>query len=109
MKNIKISDLRHRLALQKPELTPDTGGGSSISWVTIADIWAFIKPLSGSEKFQSHQTQTIITHKIIIRHRTGVLPEMRLLKDNRVFEIVAVINEMELKRWLQLECIEQAL
>ncbi len=106
---IKISDLRHRLELEEPQLTPDAGGGAAINWVKVADLWGFIEPLSGRESFIEHQTETVLTHKIIIRFRHGVLPEMRLRHGTRVFEIISVMNEKERNVWLQLECKEQRL
>ena len=105
----KINDLRHRLALEEPQLAPDAGGGAAINWVKVADLWGSIEPLSGHESFIEHQTETVLTHKIIIRFRQGVLPEMRLVQGSRVFEIISVINEKERDVWLQLECKEQRL
>lgn len=109
MKNFKISDLRHRVTLQAPQLTPDSGGGAAISWVDQAELWAYIDPLSGNEQFSKHQTETILTHKIVIRYRADVRPEMRLQKETRYFEIISVMNESERNRWLELECKEQSL
>lgn len=109
MKNFKIADLRHRLELEAPARTPDTGGGASITWVKEADLWAMIEPKSGSEGVQGHQTETIITHTIIIRHRQDVLPEKRLRKGQRLFEILTVINHKEEDKFLKLECREQYL
>ena len=107
MKSYNIADLRHRLELEAPELTPDTGGGASITWIKEADVWGLIEPLRGQEQFKEHQTETIVTHTIIIRHREGLLPEKRLRKGQRLFEIIAVINEKERNHWLKLECKEQ--
>ena len=109
MIGIKISDLRHRLALEEPQLTPDAGGGAAINWVKLDDLWGYIEPLSGRESFIEHQTEMVLTHKIIIRFRQDVFPEMRLRYGNRVFEIISVINEKERDVWLQLECKEQRL
>ncbi len=109
MKKISVSDLRHRVALERPELTTDSGGGADITWIKVVDLWASIEPLSGLERFLDHQTQSVLTHKIIIRFREDVLPEMRLRKGARVFEILSVMNEQERNHWLALDCKEACL
>jgi len=109
MSKISLGSLRHRVTLERPELTTDTGGGADITWVKVADIWASIEPLSGLERFLDHQTQSVLTHKIIIRFREDVLPEMRLRKGQRGFEIISVMNEKERNHWLALECAEEGL
>lgn len=108
MKNISINDLRHRLSLEQPQLAPDTGGGASISWVKITDLWARIVPLQTREVFNDEQTKNFLTHQITIRYRDGVLPEMRLTKGARIFEIIGVMNEKERRQWLHLDVREQS-
>ena len=106
MNDMNLSDLRHRLALERPDLTPDSGGGTSVTWIKIADVWASITPLRMIERFTGHQTGARLSHKIIIRYREDVLPEMRLTTIDRVFEIISVLNEKERNHWLHLECTE---
>ncbi len=109
MKNTSINELRHILKLERPELTTDGYGGSERLWINVTDLWAKIEPLSTRETLLKDQVESEITHRIIIRYRTDVLPEMRLRKEGRVFEIIGVLNEMERNRWLQLECKEKQL
>lgn len=107
MKSVFLSDMRHQLALERPERTCLPGGGVSESWVKIGDIWASIKPLAMREVFKHHQVDSQITHRITIRYRNDVRPEMRLVKGTRIFEIISVLNEKERNRWLLLECHER--
>lgn len=109
MKNNSINELRHFLSLERPELTTDGYGGNERTWVKVTDLWAKITPVSVRETLAKDQVESEITHRIIIRYRTDVLPEMRLRKEGRIFEIIGVMNEMERNRWLQLECKESQL
>lgn len=109
MQNTHMNELRTRLALERPELNSDGAGGSSLTWVKVADVWAKIKPVSSTENFTNHQTANRLTHQITIRYRDDVLPEMRLTKNERVFEILDVMNHQERRRWLFLDCREQQL
>lgn len=106
IKHPQISDMRHRLALERPERTAASGGGVTVSYVKLADIWASITPLNMKERLTRDQMRAAITHQIIIRYRADVLPEMRLTSSSRIFEILSVLNEKERNRWLLLECEE---
>lgn len=106
MKTTTLNELRNYISLEAPEYSNDGVGGSTVNWVKVADLWAKIEPLSVREVFSKHQAEGRITHRITIRYRKDVLPEMRLKKGSRLYEIIGVMNELERNRWLQLECKE---
>lgn len=109
MKRPAIGRLRHRLTLESATRTPDGGGGASESWATVATVWASITPTGGSEAIDADALTGRISHEIVFRHRPGVAPVMRLRRGNRVFEIAAVIDIDERKRWLKCLCMERDL
>lgn len=89
------SRLRHLLTLQQEVKVADGAGGYTRSWQNIADIWAEISQLSsrviyGEEKLFAGHIQASVSHKITIRYRNGLSTAMRLLFENRVFNIRAV-------------------
>jgi len=96
MKNAS-SRLKHRLALQQEVVAADGAGGFVRSWSEIAMLWAEIMPVmsgdarqnaaSGREIFMAGQVQAIISHRILLRWRSNVTPAMRLVFDNRKFNI----------------------
>lgn len=98
--------LRHRIDIQSMKRISDGMGGGDIAWTMIAQVWSQIIPLNGSEFYDAQQTQAPITHKIIMRYREGVKPDMRIVYDGRFFEIQSVINVGELDKELQLMCRE---
>ena len=98
---IRIGDLRHRLVLEQPVRVVDDSGGAEESWVTVEELWAAVRPVSGQEREVSDQLAGRITHEIWVRHRTGVKPEMRFRSGQRVFEVHAVIDVAERKRFLR--------
>lgn len=103
------SALRHRLVLERLERMPDMGGGFAESWVSEATVWADLRPIAGSERFESDRLAGALTHAINLRYRPGVLPEMRFREDTRIFHILAVIDMGERRRWLQCACEERDL
>ena len=46
------SDLRHRLVLEELQRTEDGGGGFVESWVSVAELFANLRPIGGGESFE---------------------------------------------------------
>lgn len=103
---MKIGDLRHRITLQKLEMVQDSYGQPTETWTDVATVWAAVNPISGREFFQAETINSEITHKILIRHRAGIEPSMRVKFKDRIFTILSVINFQEKNEALQLMCKE---
>lgn len=89
-----IGKLRHRLTIEEPIATPDTGGGKAIVWQALARspvIWARIEPLSARITPVFGQNSHEATHKITLRFRDDLSPDMRLRKDTRLFTIRSIL------------------
>lgn len=98
---IRIGDLRHRLVLEAVSRVDDGAGGADETWATVAELWAGLIPLSGIENDVADQLTGRVTHEIWVRYRTGVKPAMRFRSGNRIFEIRAVIDAGERRRFLR--------
>jgi SPP1 family predicted phage head-tail adaptor len=103
---MKIGDLRHRVVLQRKEITEDELKQQSEAWVDIATVWSAIEPLSGREYFAAKQVNAEVSAKITIRYRKDVSPDMRVIYDGRIFEVLSVINPKERRESLVLMCRE---
>ena len=104
-----IGRLRHRLTLESATRTSDDGGGAVETWTTVAQLWVRITPTGGTEIDDADGLGGRITHEITLRHRAGVTPVMRLVSGDRRFEIMAVIDIDERRRWLKCLCMERDL
>lgn len=102
-----VNGMDKRVSIQAVTQTSDGQGGFTESWTTSATVWASIEPLKGWERMQAMQVQTPVTHKLVMRYRSGVSTGMRILYKARVFAIKEVINEMEQDRFLIIKAIEQ--
>ncbi|WP_020086400.1 phage head closure protein [Hyphomicrobium zavarzinii] len=96
-----IGEMRHRLSLQAPVATADGGGGATRVWSLVAEVWGALKPASGTESFEADRMSARVSHEIWIRHRAGVVPEMRFALGTRIFEIRAVIDVGERHRFMR--------
>ncbi len=105
----RIGELRHRLIVQAERAIDDGGGGRSDPWadpVIVATVWGKIEPLTGGERLRAMQLQDRLSHRIVIRHRSGITAAMRVRFGARAFNIRAVIDLGERGRFLELLCEE---
>lgn len=91
---------RHELALQQATLTPDGMGGHKEEWAEIATLFARVEPVSAASRFGADQTLESVTHRVTMRHRDGVSSGMRLMRRERVFDILTVHDPDETGRYL---------
>jgi len=98
--NIDPGAFRDELSLQECQTIYDALGGFSQNWIETTTLFAKIDPASASSKYEADQTVETVTHEITMRWQSGVQSGMRLLKDNRIFEIRTVYDPDESGRYL---------
>lgn len=98
---INPGELRHRITFQLQDLDSEDE-----DWKYIATTWANINPISGKEYYSAETINSDLTHKIRLRYRKGITPDMRVIYNDRIFYIISVINEYEKNTMLQLMCRE---
>jgi SPP1 family predicted phage head-tail adaptor len=103
---MRIGRLRHRIAIERVTETQDTDGTVMETWSTFATVQSSIEPISGREYFAAQSTQADITHRVIIRYLSDIVPKMRVKFGSRIFDILSVINDNERNREIQLMCRE---
>jgi SPP1 family predicted phage head-tail adaptor len=103
---VRIGRLRHRIAIERVTETRDTDGSVIETWSTYATVQASIDPISGREYFAAQSVQADVTHRIVIRYLSGIVPKMRVKYGSRIFDILSVINVSERNGELQLMCRE---
>lgn len=100
------SRLRHRITLQQPEMTVETGGQYAVQWQDVATVWAEVVPLENrlmtAEIVLDAQLTARVSHSITLRYRAGVTADMRVAFNGRHFNIRSVVNVGERNRLLRL-------
>lgn len=99
--DIRIGDLRQRIAIEMPQRTSDGGGGASENWVLVAEIWARLHPLTGNERTEADGVAGSVSHELVMRYRNDVSPEHRFRLGARLFDIRAVLDVDERRRFLR--------
>lgn len=102
----EVGELRSRVTFQVANEIDDGYGGKQVEWADRFNAWAYIEPLSGREYFDAMQTQTEISHRVIVRYRNDITPDMRIKYGDRILEIEAVIDIGNQHRFLEILCRE---
>lgn len=97
---------RHRVDFQSATSTPDDMGGLADSWATVYQTWAKVRPLQGNERYQAQQAHAETSIAIEMRYRPEINSSQRIIYRDRVFAILAAINEGMLDKKLILLCSE---
>ena len=103
---MRAGKLRHRIVIEEKSVTRTDSGAETVSWTEYDTLWASVEPLSGREMEMAKQIHDEISVRVWIRHRSGVVPEMRISWDSRTFDIVSVINTAGRDIKMQLMCRE---
>ena len=107
MSDCVIGSLRHRVVLERPVRTTRDGGTAIISWASVGSAFARIEQVAGREIEIADGIAARVTHKVLMRHRADVLPQMRIVAGARILEIDAVLDHDGRGRWLQCLCKEK--
>lgn len=105
---MQAGQLKHKLDIEMELNSQDAYGQLTQVWVVfLRGIWAAIEPISGREYFSSQHVNAEISHRIKIRYKAGITPNMRVkFGDTRYFNIVSVIDLFEAHREMNLMCTE---
>lgn len=100
-REIRIGELRQRVTIERPERASDGGGGATESWLAVAVVWARLRPMTGEEAAEADALVGRVSHEVVIRYRTDLVPEMRFRRGSRLFDIRAALDLDERKRFLR--------
>jgi len=89
---IQAGRLRERVTFQAPTKSRSASGEASLTWSTIATVWASVDGLSARDIMQAQQANVLATHKIIVRYRDDVDHTSRIVWRGRTMEASSVID-----------------
>ncbi|GAB6931593.1 phage head closure protein [Paenibacillus sp. JCM 10914] len=95
---LNAGKLNRRIAIQKKgRLVDDAGFPVKDPWEDVFNpLWSHREPIRGREFFAAAAAQAETTVRYKIRFREGITSDMRLvdLKDNRTYELTAVLDDV---------------
>ena len=103
--------LPHSVTIQYNTGGDDGQGGVSVDWTDLSEntIPAHVIPLAGRRRFFAQAIQSVITHKVVMRYRDDVKPEMSVVYKGKRYIIYSIINVStgaSDQQYMALECEE---
>ena len=92
---MNIGLLTHKMTIETPVLTPDGGGGFTVAWEHLDDVYAAVTELGG----QIVPSQPC---RVVIHYRDDMGSKMRLREDETVYNIVSLRDPDGGKTWLEI-------
>lgn len=96
---VNAGRLRTELKLEELKTDADGIGGYTETWQEIALIWGEVRAVTSSSRFLAQRWHPETTHRITIRFDNAVKAGMRLRKGNRIFQIDAIQDADETRRY----------
>lgn len=75
---INPGGMRYRATFQSPPQTPDSMGGRSGPWETVATVWAQVEPLRGQALLEAQQIIHEVDTKITVRYNKNIFENQRI-------------------------------
>lgn len=111
MKNIN-SSLRHFIEIETFVSAQQSDGTWKEEWVPFNEMWSNKQNLYGSEFYAAGQVNKQETVKFTIRYMPGILEmpkeKMRIVSDEKYYDIDFIDHIRYEKEWLEIKAIEQA-
>jgi SPP1 family predicted phage head-tail adaptor len=101
----RIGELDQMVQVQARLAGQDDLGQASGAWSTVATMWARVRPVGGREAFADGQMQATATVEFLVRHRSWITAEHRLVWRGEPYEIVQPPqDEKGHGEWLPIIC-----
>jgi SPP1 family predicted phage head-tail adaptor len=104
---VKAGTLNHRVVIEQPVDSQDASGKVTRTWAKVCEVWANVRPVTGSEAFRAQAVSATYSSVVEIRYRSGITPKMRVVYGERTLNIESVENVEEANRQLNLKCTEK--
>lgn len=92
---ISAGEFRERVTIQSKVVAKNSIGEEIITWSDIAYVWAKVMPLRGNSFYAANQQQHVIDARFLIRNRSGLSENMRIVWKGDNYDITNIIKGTE--------------
>ncbi len=105
---MRAGSLRHFITIQHLPISTKGDFGeqkaTNADWDTFAQVWAEVSPIKGQDLARAQAVWPKVDVTINIRYLAGLTPDMRVVFNDKLYHLHAVINTDERNREMQLLC-----
>lgn len=84
--------LSQRITFQQKSVTRNAIGEEIVSWNDVVTTWANVMPLRGNAFFSANSQQHVVDARFLIRSRSGLTTDMRVLWKSIPYDISNIIQ-----------------
>ena len=88
---ISAGQLNQRIKFQQKSIVKNSIGEEIATWSDVVTVWAKVMPLRGNAFYAANQQQHVIDARFLIRARTGLKTDMRLVWGAENYDITNII------------------
>ena len=105
-KSIRSGNLKHRVTLQRRDLTPPSTNTVDFRevYTNLGEVWAGINTVSQQQPFNEINIDDTITHKIFIRYIPGLDTNIWILHGNERYNVIRIDNINDMNQWTVFYC-----
>lgn len=94
-------ELNERLEIQNPTQTRTLSGSARLTWASAGSVWGSVRGMSSRDVVMAMQSQSLVTHKIMIRWRDDVNAQTRLIWRGATLEVVQHLPRFD-RRFIEI-------
>lgn len=104
---MEIGKLRHKISLLKREVAQDDIGQSTAEYTPFCEAWSSVEPLTFKETLAVGSERAEITVRMRMRYLPNITADMRVVHNEKTYEIVSLLDRD--LRHIELELICEVL
>lgn len=89
---IDAGKMRERVTVQIASGSTNTLGETVLAWSDSTSVWASVEGVSAREALALGQQETVVTHRVRMRHLPGLTQQMRFSWRSRTLNIVSLLE-----------------
>ena len=89
---IDAGKMRERVTVQVASGSTNTLGETVLAWNNSTAVWASVEGVSAREALALGQQETVVTHRVRMRHLPGLTQQMRFSWRSRTLNIVSLLE-----------------
>lgn len=103
---MRSGQLNNRVEIQHQVQTTDAVGATQYDWATLCYVWANIRHVSGAEMIKADQVSETVKASIRIRFNNAITSGMRVIFQDQVYDIQAILPDYAKYIYTDLVCIK---
>jgi len=101
---MKTGDMKAKITFQKIDGTTLIDNIEMPNWIDYTTCWAKVEWLRGKELWTAQVIHPEINVRFIARYRNDITHDMRIVHNDKIYEIIDIIDMWDKHQYLEMTC-----